>query len=212
VFYTDRQVEVLEFLRDFRQQRSVSPTLEEMAQHFRVSKVTIHGHLNQLEGKKAILRVPHQARAIEILDPDYRSDGRTAEEGSVTVEILGSIAAGEPIEAKLVEKIDLGDLMPMGRDHYALRVKGDSMIDDGIHDGDLVIVENRTDARDGELVVAIVEDEEATLKKLFREVHDGRRMIRLQPANSSYQPRFFDEVEVRGVVVGVVRKYPAWKA
>ena len=73
----------------------------------------------------------------------------------------------------MIEKIDLGDLMPMGRDHYALRVRGDSMIDDGIHEGDLVIVENRTDARDGELVVAIVENEEATLKKLYREEKGG---------------------------------------
>ena len=211
MFYTDRQVQILEFLQEFRRQRSVSPTLQEIAQHFGVTKVTIHDHLKQLEMKKAIERVPHQPRAIEILDPDYRTISRVAGNGSLSVEILGVIAAGEPLEAKMIEKIDLGDLMPMGRDHYALRVRGDSMIDDGIHEGDLVIVENRTDARDGELVVAIVENEEATLKKLYREEKGGRPVIRLQPANANYEPLYCDEVEVRGIVVGVVRKYPAWK-
>jgi len=217
MYYTDRQVAILEFIQRYRRMRSVSPTLEEIAQNFGVSKVTIYDHVRQLERKSAVRREKHRARSLEILDPDYRDDsldGLTSDtsvgtaEAKLPLAVLGSIAAGQPIEAvENPEIVDLADLLPMGRDHYALRVRGSSMIDDGIHDGDLVIVERRTAADDGEVVVAIHEHEDATLKRLYRESGpDGRTRFRLQPANESMAPIVVDRVEVRGVVVGVIRQ------
>ncbi|MEM7262468.1 MAG: transcriptional repressor LexA [Planctomycetota bacterium] len=216
MYYTDRQVSVLEFIQRYRRMRSVSPTLEEIAQNFGVSKVTIYDHIRQLERKNAIRREKHRARSLEILDPNYRDDtvealhAAEAVDGAdarVPIAVLGSIAAGRPIEAvENPEVFDLADMVPMGRDHYALRVTGTSMIDDGIHDGDLVIVERRNVADNGEVVVAILEDEEATLKRLFRETDpSGRMLFRLQPANEALEPVVVDRVEIRGVVVGVVR-------
>lgn len=231
VFYTDRQLAILEFLQHYKRLRAVSPTLEEIAQHFGVSKVTVHDHLKQLEKKGAIRRQPHLARALEILDEDY-IDGEPAEPASaLELRVLGRIAAGGPIEAiENPDTVDLSDLIPMGREHYALRVQGESMIDEGIRDGDLVIVERRSHAEDGETVVAVLPDNEATLKKLYREPsapragspktkrtpdpgngHLGKQpaegRYRLQPANENLSPLYTDHLEIRGVVVGVVRKY-----
>lgn len=214
MFYTDRQVAILEFLQRYRRMRGVSPTLEEIAENFGVSKVTVHDHIRQLEKKGAIRKVPHMARALEILDEDYLDEAVSSEteEGRLPVNVVGRIAAGEPIEALEVnESLDLGDLLPMGRDHFALRVQGSSMIDDGIHDGDLVIIERRNVADDGEVVVAIIGDNEATLKRLYREKNRrGKQVYRLQPANEELEPVLVDRLEIRGVVVGVVRKYPGW--
>ena len=210
MFYTDRQMAILEFVQRYRRMRRVSPTLEEIAEYFGVSKVTIHDHVRQLEKKRAIRKVPYKARALEILDPDFRDKrGQSRPEGVLPVQILGWISAGEPIEAlENPESVDLADLMPMGREHFALKVRGTSMIDDGILDGDLVIVERRNVADDGEVVVAILEDNNATLKRLYRERDaSGRRVYRLQPANEELDAIYVDRLEIRGVVVGVVRKY-----
>lgn len=219
MFYTDRQLAIMEFLQEYRRERLLAPTMDEIATNFQVGKVTIHEHLRHLESKGAIQRTPHLARSIEILDPQFLDDpepdfSEAAGQDRLSVSVLGRIAAGEPIEAvEAPEQVDLAELLPMGKDHYALRVRGTSMIDDGIHDGDLVIVERRENADDGELVVAIVdgeEMEEATLKKLFREKRDGQDVYRLQPANEALEPLIVDELEIRGVVVGVVRRYPGW--
>ncbi len=219
LFYTDRQLAIMEFLQEYRRERHISPTMDEIATNFQVGKVTIHEHVRHLESKGAIQRTPHLARSIEIVDPQFLDDPvpdplRDDGQDRLPVSVLGRIAAGEPIEAvEAPEQVDLADLLPMGKDHYALRVRGTSMIDDGIHDGDLVIVERREQADDGELVVAIVdgeEMEEATLKKLFRDKRDGQDVFRLQPANEALEPIIVDQLEVRGVVVGVVRRYPRW--
>ena len=212
MFYTDRQLSILEFLQHYKKMRGLSPTLEEIAQNFGVSKVTIHDHMKQLEKKGAIRREPNLARALEILDPDYAdvSPDDTNEDGEILpVEVLGSIAAGGPIEAvESPETVDLADLIPMGKEHYALRVRGMSMVDEGIRDGDLVIVERRQIADNGETVVAVLPDNEVTLKKLYREDEPGETpRFRLQPANEFLEPIFTDKLEVRGVVVGVVRRY-----
>ena len=219
LFYTDRQLAIMEFLQEYRRERRLSPTMDEIATKFTVGKVTIHEHVRHLESKGAIQRTPHRARSIEIIDPQFL-DAPVSDHFSAAgvdrlpVQVLGRIAAGEPIEViEAPEQVDLAELLPMGKDHYALRVRGTSMIDDGIHDGDLVIVERREQADDGELVVAIVpgeEMEEATLKKLFREKKDGRDVYRLQPSNEALEPLIVDQVEIRGVVVGVVRRYPRW--
>jgi repressor LexA len=120
------------------------------------------------------------------------------------MQVMGRIAAGAPIEAiETPEHVSIKDILPTGDDCYILQAVGDSMIEDGIQSGDFVIVEKRTTARNGETVVAIVDDNEATLKRFYRE--DGR--IRLQPANEKYEPIYVDNCEIRGVVRGVLRRY-----
>ncbi|MFQ5654614.1 MAG: transcriptional repressor LexA [Planctomycetota bacterium] len=213
MFYTDRQMEILEFLRRYRRMRGRSPTLEEIAQQFGVSKVTIHDHVRQLEKKGAVRKEPRLARSLEIIDPEFL-DPPAGEAGggeTLPVTVLGRIAAGEPLEAvEMPETVDLAELLPMGREHYALRVRGDSMIDEGIHSGDLVIIERRSTADDGEVVVALLEDEQATLKRLYRAERNGKPIFRLQPANERLKPIYTERLEIRGVVIGVVRRYPAW--
>ena len=122
----------------------------------------------------------------------------------MTIPILGTIAAGRPIEAvEDKENITLSELVPNGDDHYILKVRGKSMVEDHIDDGDMVVVERRQTAHNGEIVVAIVDDEEATLKRFYRE--EGR--IRLQPSNSSLSPIYPERVEIRGIVRGVIRRF-----
>jgi len=198
---TRRQRQILDFFREYSEEHEISPTLEEVAQHFGVNKVTIFGHVSELERKGVLARAAKGvSRGLQIVEP---SDG--APSGAApTVSILGRIAAGAPIEAlEAPEELELSELLPRDRDVFALRVQGQSMIEDGIHDGDLVLVESRSDAADGEVVVAILPDEEATLKRIYREP-DG---FRLEPANSTMEPIHAPEVEVRGVVIGVVRRF-----
>jgi repressor LexA len=207
---------ILEFIQRYRSLRKVSPTLLEIAESFGVSKVTIHDHVAQLEKKNALRKAPYLARSLEILDPDYQDalpghDEEASKSARVPVRVLGRIAAGEPLEAlEVPETVDLADLLPVGKEHFALRVSGNSMIDEGIHDGDLVIVERRNVADDGEVVVAILDGDQATLKKLYREKNRGRgkERFRLEPANDALEPIYTNRLEIRGVVVGVVRRYP----
>jgi len=194
--YTRRQLDIMHFLSDYIRENGLSPTLEEIGEHMGVHRVTIFQHLNALERRGALRRSPQLARSIEVLDPDFVP--------SAGVQILGTIAAGSPIEVlEVPELIEADDVLPTDGDHYALRVSGDSMIEDGIHDGDLVVIHRTSSARDGQVVVAVVEGNEATLKRLYREP-DGR--YRLQPANARLKPIFADTVEVRGVVVTVIRQ------
>lgn len=217
VIYTDRQLAIMEFMQQYRRERRISPTMDEMAAYFNVGRVTIHEHIRNLESKGAIQRTPHVARGIEIIDPQFldipAAQHQEYDGGDrLPVQLLGNIAAGEEIEVvENPEQVDLADLLPLGKDHYALRVQGTSMIDDGIHDGDLVIIERRDHADDGDLVVAVLEgemQETTTLKKMYREKCDGQDVIRLQPANETLEPIIVDQVKIRGVVVGVVRRYP----
>jgi repressor LexA len=198
---TEKQAGVLRFFRDYRRTHGIAPTLEEAAEALGVSKITVYEHLNQLVKKGAVHRDKARARSVSILfDPDAEAHG-VGEEPSLPV--LGTIAAGRPIEAvEDREEIALRDLIPSGEGHYVLRVRGKSMVEDHIDDGDLVVVESRQTANNGEIVVAIV-DEEATLKRFYRE--DGR--IRLQPANSALSPMYPTRVEIRGVVRGVIRRF-----
>jgi repressor LexA len=186
----------MRFLSEYVRENGLSPTLEEIGEHMGVHRVTVFQHLNALERRGALRRQPQLARSIEVLDPDFMP--------SAGVRILGRIAAGAPIEAlEDPELVEADDVLPTDGEHYALRVSGDSMIDDGIHDGDLVVVRRTTSARDGQVVVAIVEGNEATLKRLYKEAGGG---YRLQPANARLKPIFADAVEVRGVVVTVIRQ------
>lgn len=211
---TAKQIGVLRFFRDYRRRNGIAPTLEEAAEVLGVSKITVYEHLNQLVKKGAVRRDKARARSVTILfDPDAESaihDSDARREGGsrpqdpvASLPILGTIAAGRPIEAvEDREDVPLTELIPTGDDHYLLRVRGKSMVEDHIDDGDLVVVERRQTARNGEIVVAIVGDE-ATLKRFYRE--DDR--IRLQPANSSLSPTYPENVEIRGIVRGVVRQF-----
>ncbi len=194
--YTRRQREILCFIRDYLSERGLSPTLEEIGTEFGVHRVTIFQHVNALERRGALRREPHLSRSIEILDPDFLP--------TRGLPILGNIAAGAPIEAiEAPESLEASDVLPDDGEHYALRVRGDSMIEDAICDGDMVVVRRATSARNGQVVVAVLPDNEATLKRFYREA-DGR--VRLQPANASMDPIFVDDVEIRGVVSAVIRR------
>lgn len=202
---TEKQIRVLRYFRDYRRERGIAPTLDEAAQALGVSKITIHEHLNQLTKKGAIHRDKAKARAVAILhDPDAK-DEPVAQRAAPSIPLVGMIAAGRPIEAiEDRQDIPLTELVPTGDRMYLLRVRGKSMIDDHIDDGDLVVVERRETAADGDIVVAILDDEEATLKRFYRE---SNGMIRLQPANSTMEPIFTSRVQLRGVVRGVIRRF-----
>ena len=197
---TRRQRDILEFFKDYVAEQGISPTLEEIAEHFGVNRVTVFGHVAEMERKGVLKRRARGvSRGLEIVDQESNEPN-----GAPSLPVLGKIAAGAPIETiEEPEQLDLGALIPDGRDVYALEVTGTSMIEDAIADGDIVLIERRETARNGETVVAVLPDGEATLKRFYRE--KGR--IRLQPANSTMEPIYADEVEIRGVVCGVVRRY-----
>ena len=196
---TRRQQDILQFLRTYVDEHGISPTLKEIAAQFGVNKVTIFGHVAEMERKGVIRRRARGvSRSLELVEQE------DAQGSSVSLPVLGKIAAGSPIETiEEPEQLDFADLVPDGKDVYALEVQGESMIDDAIANGDIVLIERRQSARDGETVVAVLPDGDATLKRFYREGNQ----FRLQPANSTMSPIIVDEVEIRGVVIGVVRKY-----
>ena len=193
---TRRQRDILRFFEEYTESQGISPTLEEVARHFGLNKVTIFGHVAELERKGCLRRVaPGVSRGLQLVREAPASE----------LPILGTIAAGAPIDAlETPEVLAFEELVPPGRDVYVLRVRGSSMIEDSIRDGDLVLVERRSDPAQGETVVAVLPGESATLKRFYREPN-GR--IRLQPANEALQPLFVNQVEIRGVVIGVIRRY-----
>jgi len=195
--YTKKQRALLEFVSKFCRTHGVPPTLEEIGKHFKVSRVTAFQHLRALERRGAVRRRSREARSLEILDPTWRP-----------IPLLGTISAGSPIEAtEESDTVDLRDFFPAKGDYYLLRVKGDSMVDDHIADGDLVLVERRVEPRDGDTVVAVLPGvgvEEATLKRFYREAGGA---VRLEPRNRRLKAKRVNQMEVRGVVRGVLRKY-----
>ena len=196
---TRRQRQILDFYTQYVAEHRISPTLEEVAQHFGLNKVTIFGHVSELERKGALERAAKGvSRGFRVVtEEDEQSD-------TPRLPILGTIAAGVPIATvEDQEQLDFADLIPRSSDVYALRVQGNSMIEDAICDGDLVMVERRETANNGETVVAVLPDEQTTLKRYYRE--EGR--IRLQPANSTMSPIYVNDVEIRGVVIGVIRRF-----
>lgn len=197
---TPRQLQVLKFIRDFRRRSGYSPTMQEIADHLRLTKVTIFEHVEALEKKGLLLRGPkHKARSLQV-SPDFEfSDDRPT-----MIPLVGRIAAGRPLEAiEDSQTLDLEEIFDKPGDVFALQVDGESMIEDHICDGDYVICQRRSDPRNGETVVALLEDGEATLKKYYREP----RRIRLQPANPNFKPIYVKDVRIQGVVIGVMRKF-----
>ncbi|MFI5227915.1 MAG: transcriptional repressor LexA [Gemmatimonadales bacterium] len=199
---TKRQREILNYLTAYSEQNGFAPSFEEIAENFDYNSLaTVHEHLTNLERKGYIKRSYNESRAIEILPSE-------ASPRAIELPLLGSVAAGVPIEAlEFNETCCVPEtLVGRGGSHYVLRVRGNSMVDEQICDGDFVVVNQRQRADNGETVIALVNGSSATVKKYFRE-RDGR--IRLQPANETMQPLFVHEndVTIQGIVVGVMRRY-----
>jgi len=199
---TKRQREILDYVSGYVSEHGYAPSFEEIAEAMGyASLATVHEHLSNLEKKGVIRRAYNESRGIEVLH-------QARIPGLAELPMLGRVAAGVPIEAiEEQETIAVPEsLVPGSGRSFVLTVRGDSMIDEHIRDGDQIIVHERATARNGETVVALVGGSHATVKKLYRE-RDGR--IRLQPANESMDPIIVpaEEVTIQGVVVGVIRKY-----
>ncbi len=196
---TKKQREILEYIREALLSRGFPPTVREICDHVRLkSTSSVHAHLEALEKKGFIRRDPAKPRAIEIIDDEFALSRREI----VNVPLVGTVAAGQPIlaEENIEDYFPLPvELMPKNQ-VFMLKVKGDSMIDIGIYDGDRVIVEQRNTAINGEIVVALVEDS-ATVKRFYKE----KGHYRLQPENTSMEPIIVDQVTILGKVIGVLR-------
>ena len=197
---TKRQREILDFLNEFIEQNGYAPSLEEVGRRFGLSSLaTVHKHLTNLQDKGFIRRAWNRSRSVELVPT--RVGAR-----AVDLPLLVTVAAGAPIEAVVSsETVTVPEDLIGKRDTYALRVRGNSMLDEQIRDGDVVIVEDRKTANDGEMVIALLKGAEVTLKKFYRD--NGR--VRLQPANQTIRPLVVDaaQVQIQGVVVGVMRRY-----
>jgi repressor LexA len=225
---TRRQKQVLDFLVSFINRHGYSPSFEEIGASLKLSSLaTVHKHLQTLEKKGFIRRGYNQSRSVEVVAVPgsvpfartaMRALGRKSAAGPAAASgplplanlefpLLGRIAAGQPVEAIAnPETLSLGDIAGGKSNIYVLRVKGDSMIDDHICDGDYILVEGAETASNGDIVVALTGNTDATLKRFFREA-DGK--VRLQPANAQMDPIFLParEVKIQGKVIGVLRKY-----
>jgi repressor LexA len=199
---TKRQREILNYLTAYGEKNGYAPSFEEIAENFDYSSLaTVHEHLTNLERKGYIERSHNESRAISILPTE-------AAPRAIELPLLGRVAAGMPIEAmEHQETVTVPDAL-VGRSgrHYVLKVRGMSMVDEQIRDGDFVVVNERQRADNGEMVIALIDGSGATVKKYYRE-RDGR--IRLQPANETMQPMYVseDNLKIQGVVVGVLRRY-----
>ena len=194
---TKRQREIYEYLKDHIRSRGYAPSIAEIGKQFHLSSpATVHKHLIHLEEKGLIRKQQNLSRAIEIIP----ESGNT-----LSYHVLGEIAAGKPIEA--LDQLEVVDLLPDAgdKDVFVLRVKGNSMIEDHIQNGDYVIVERRNVAENGETVVALIDNDRVTLKRFYRE---GER-IRLQPSHPNMKPIFVREGDfaIQGVVISVLRKF-----
>lgn len=197
---TKRQKQLLDYLNNFIREFGYAPTLQEIGAFFGLSSLaTIHKHLKNLEAKGLIRRKWNHSRALEMLDSKGPNAARE-------IPLLGTVAAGVPIEAiESNDTITVPDEFIRRGNTFCLRVRGESMIDDGIRDGDYIIVEGRDSANDGETVVALINGE-ATVKRFYKQ---GDGQIRLEPANATMKPIYApaSELTVRGVVVGLMRHY-----
>lgn len=196
---TRRQKQIFDYIKEFIVANGYSPSLEEIGRHFGLSSVaTVHKHVTNLVRKGLLRRSWNQNRSIEVVDEEQAPR-------AVDIPLLGHIPAGRPVDAGTDrESLSVPSWMVGAGRTYALKVAGDSMVDEHIRDGDYVIVEERRSADDGQLVLALIHGEDVTLKKLYAE----GEQVRLQPANRRFDPVVVpaDRLEVRGIVRGVVRK------
>ncbi|MFZ4381284.1 MAG: transcriptional repressor LexA [Sandarakinorhabdus sp.] len=224
---TKKQQELLVFIDERLKSDGVSPSFEEMKEALSLkSKSGVHRLINALEERAFIRRLPNRARALEVLrlpealvatrpalslvasrpEPRPVPQAMLAANDTVVVPLHGRIAAGMPIEAlESDQSLSVPAALLGPGDHYALEVSGDSMIEAGIHNGDYALIRRCEDARDGDIVVALIDNEEATLKYLRRE----KGLIRLDPANSSHQPQHYrpEQVRIQGKLAGLLRRY-----
>ena len=202
-FLTERQRAILEFIRESVDRRGIAPTHREIRDRFGYSSYgTVNKHLRILEAKGYLIRHDHQKRGVELVDR-----GQEAADATTELPFLGTIAAGRPIEAVVTqETVSVPAHLVRGSaaGHFVLRVRGDSMIDEGIHDGDLVVIESRRQADEGDMIVALLEDE-ATLKRYYPE----GPFVRLQPANRRMEPLRVaaETLAVQGIAVGLIRRF-----
>jgi repressor LexA len=202
---TPKQQKILLLIRDSLLTKGYSPTLQELADELGVSKVTVFEHVEALIKKGALRRDPNKARSLELSPEAALPD----EQRNTCLPLVGSIAAGHPIEAvEDRETLDLEEIFsPPGAarsgDTFVLTVRGESMIDEHIKPGDYVVCRRTSQAHNGEKVVALLPDGEATLKTFYKE----KNGYRLQPANEAFEPIFVNDLQIQGVVIGVIRTY-----
>jgi len=200
---TPKQLRILKLIRDSRVRRGYSPTMQELADEIGVSKVTVFEHVEALIKKGALVREPNKARSLSIAEGISVPD----EDRPMRFPLVGKIAAGYPIEKVAdADEIDLAEFLGGIDDEssmFALQVEGESMIDEGILEGDIVLLERSQVARNGDRVVALLEDGNTTLKTFYKEPDH----IRLQPANPAFEPIRVKFCQIQGIVKGVVRRY-----
>ncbi len=205
---TPRQLELLRMIAEYQQSRCYSPTLAEMAAALNISRSTVFEHISELRGKGLLSGSPNKARslkasskALELLSSCSEPDFDCRPGG---IPLTGRVAAGLPLEAvENTESLSLNSCFGTGDDIFALEVNGESMIDENIHPGDYVICRHSSVAHDGQLVVAIVDEENATLKRFHKE----KNQVRLEPANDNFQPIYSKNCRIEAVVIGLVRKF-----
>ncbi|HJS41807.1 MAG TPA: transcriptional repressor LexA [Sphingomicrobium sp.] len=211
---TAKQRELLQFIHERLKQSGVSPSFDEMREALDLkSKSGVHRLISALEERQFIRRLPNRARALEVIKmpevapaPQPSRGMPIAANDTLEIPLHGRIAAGTPIEAlQGTESFSVPAALLGPGEHYALEVSGDSMVEEGILDGDFALIRKVDTARDGEIVVALIDNEEATLKTYRRE----GQMIRLDPANRSYEPQRYDEgrVQIQGRLAGLIRRY-----
>lgn len=201
-----REKQLLDFITQFIQRYGYAPTLKEIGESMGIhSPATVHEHVDRLRLKGFIKKLDGTARGLEVIRGTYRSG---ADEGSVELPVLGLIAAGAPLEPYTDPNYYVSvapSMISAGKPHYILQVKGTSMIDDGILDGDLVVIQHQQDAKNGDIVVALLPNGLATLKRIYFE----KERIKLMPANTQMSPIFATHIKIQGRVVGLIRRYNA---
>lgn len=204
---TRRQKEVLDFIAGYQVENGYSPSYEEIARGLNLASIaTVHKHISALDKKNYLQRSHNQSRSIDVAPRYLQEQRRNRLEASLEIPMLGSIAAGRPVETYAErETVSFGDFVGQ-KDTYALRVRGNSMVEDHICEGDMILIENTVEAREGDIVVALVGGTETTLKRYYREPGN---MIRLQPANSTMSPIRVpaQDVQIQGRLLAVLRKY-----
>ena len=192
---TPKQKVILDYIRGYIEDHEYAPSYREIAEHFGLKSVaTVAEHIGALQEKGHLDKDPLEARSLQLTP--------TWDERAYEIPLMGAIAAGSPIAAiRTSETIDIPRSM-MGRDVFALKVSGDSMVDDGILDGDYVVIQRTDKPKNGDIVVALLEEDNVTLKRFYKE--KGR--IRLQPANPKYRPIYTDKASIQGKVLGVIRQ------
>ena len=211
---TPRQLQLLKIINNFKQSQYYSPTIAELAFELSVSRSTTFEHIAQLRKKELLLASPGRARSLELTSKaqkllkqlNYKTsspiDNDFCENSLEGIPLVGKVAAGLPIEDK--SSLTLAShFASQNKDTFALEVAGDSMIDDDIQNGDYVICRRSSTASNGQLVIALLNEEEATLKRFYRE----KNRVRLQPANDNYKPIYSDNCRIEAVVIGLVRKF-----